>query len=63
VDDFVPLAVVEGIILFYSGECGVVLDQSWTSDSRLIFDGVEDLIDRKLERDEVIYRFEGLERT
>ena len=39
-----PFAV-EGTILFCSGECAIVLDQSRTSKPRLVLDSVEDLID------------------
>ena len=58
-DGFVPLAVMKGTILFYSGKCGVVLDQSRTPDPRLVLDGV----DEEPEQDEVLCRLEGLEQT
>ena len=50
VDGFVPLAVVEGTVLFCSREYEIVLDQSF-----------EDLVDGKLEWGEVLCRLEGLE--
>ena len=62
-DSSVPLAVVKGTILFYSRECEVVLDQSWTPEPRLILNGIEDLVDGELERGEVLCRLEGLKQT
>ena len=48
-DGYVPLVVMEGTIIFCYGECGIVLNLSQTSDSRLFIDVVEDLVDGKLE--------------
>ena len=36
-NDYVPLDVVKGTILFCSGECWVVLDWSQTPDLRFVF--------------------------
>jgi len=63
VDGFMPLTVIEGIILFCSGECGVVLYWSRIFDQRLVLDGIEDLVDWEPERGEVFCLLEGLERT
>ena len=48
VDGLVPLVVVVGVILLQPRKREIVLDWSRASDSWLILDGVEDLIDRKL---------------
>ena len=48
-DGSVPLAVMEGTILFCSGKFEVVMDRSRTSDPQLVLDSVEDLVNRKHE--------------
>ena len=47
-------------IFFYSGEYGVVLDWPRVLYPRLIFDGIEDFIDREPQRSEVLFHLEGL---
>ena len=61
-DDLVRLIVMWGILLFCSRKRRIVLDWSRASDPRLIFNGVEELVDGELEWSEVLYRLEGLER-
>ena len=61
VDGLVFLAFVEGIILFHSEECGVALDWLRASYPQLVFDGAEDFIDGKLQRNEVLFYPEGSE--
>ena len=48
VDGLVPMSIVVRTVFFCSRECGVVLDRFWTSDSWLVLDGVEELIDGSL---------------
>jgi len=62
-DGAVSLVVMKGAILFYPRERGVILDRSRMPDSRLLLDGIEDLIDGEPERGEVLCQFEGLEQT
>ena len=50
-------------VLFCSENCRIILDWSWVSDSRLVLDGIEDLVDGEPERSEVFCRLESLEQT
>ena len=45
VDGLVSLAFVKGTILFYFGECGVVLNWLGASYPRLVLDGIKDFVD------------------
>ena len=47
-DDLVSFTFMDGITLFRSVECGVVLDLFWASYPRLVFDDIEDFIDGNL---------------
>jgi len=44
-DGLVPLTIVVGVVLLYSGMQGVGLDGFRMSDSGLILDGIENFID------------------
>jgi len=45
-DDLVPFAVVVGAAFFRPGKEEIVLDWARVSDSWLVFDGIESLVDR-----------------
>jgi len=55
VDSLVPFAVVVETVFLITGKRGIVLGWSLTSDLGLIFDGVKDLVNRKLQLSEVFY--------
>jgi len=62
VDDMVSFTVMIRIVLFCSGECGVVLGRPRTPHPWLIFDGIEDFIDGELQRSEMLFHLEVLGR-
>jgi len=45
VDGLISLTFMEGTVLFFFGECRVVLNWLQASYPRLVFDGIEDFID------------------
>ena len=57
VDDLVSFAFMKETILFHS-ECRVVLDRHRAPYPRLVLDGIEDLIDGKPQRGEVLFHLE-----
>jgi len=55
VDGLVPFTVVVGTVFLRLGKRGIVVDWSRASNPGLIFDGVEDLVDRELQRNEAFH--------
>ena len=63
VDDLVSLTVMVGAIFFCSRKYEIVHDQSQAPNLRLVFNGIEDLVDGELQRSEVSHQLIGLERV
>jgi len=59
-DCSVSFIVMIRAVLFCSGECRVILDQPQASHSRLIFDGMEEFVNRKPQQSEMLFHFEVL---
>jgi len=55
VDGLVPFTVMVGTIFLRTEKRGIVLDWSQTSDPGLVFDGVEDLVDRELQQSKAFH--------
>jgi len=62
-DGLAPLTVIVGAVLSCYGKLGIILDRSRTPDSGLIFNGVENFVDGKPERSELLHRLVGLKRA
>ena len=63
VDGLVSLTVMVRAVFFRFVECWVILDWLWAPDPRLVLDGIEDLIDREPEKNEVLCQLENLDWT
>ena len=53
-DGLVLFTIMGRTILFYSEKCEIILDWPRAPDPRLVFDGIEDLVDGKPERNEML---------
>ena len=60
VNSLMSVTVVIRTILFYSGECRVILDRPRMRHLRLVFDGIKDFIDGEPQRSEALFHFEGV---
>ena len=61
-----PFTVVVRTVLFCSGKCEIISVWFQATDPWFVVDvvdGVDDLVDGELERSEVLFQLEGLERT
>ena len=56
----VSFTFVEGTILSRSGKCGIMLDRLRVPYPRLVLDGIEDVVDGKPQRGEVLLRSEWI---
>ena len=55
IDGLVPFAVVIGTVFLRTRKREIVLDWFQASNSGLVFNGVEDLVDRELQQSEVFH--------
>ena len=61
VNDLVSLTVMIRAIFFCSEKRGIVSNWSQTPDSRLVLDGIEDLVDGESQQSEMMFRSESSE--
>ena len=60
-DNLVSLALMIGVVLFYSIKYNIVPDWFWAPYPRLVLDGVEELVDGEPQQSELMFYLEGLE--